>query len=94
MCRLCELPDGGYNARSIAEQFKRQELSNIAWSCAVMKHYPPGLMNLLYAGLVGNGDERNAEYLSQVFGDGGLQKQAIMSLLYVQMAVDMEWPRQ
>jgi hypothetical protein len=93
MCRLCELPGGGYSARSIAQQqCKRQELSNMAWSCAVLNHYPPGLMDLLYAGLVGNGDERNAEYLSQVFGDGGLQKQAIMSLLYVQMAVDMEWP--
>lgn len=92
ICRLCQLPEGGYNARSIAQNCKRQELMNIAWSCAVMKHYPPELMNLLYTGLVGNGDERNAEYLSKVFGDGGLQRQAIMSLLYVQTAVDMEWP--
>lgn len=92
MFHLCQLPDGTVTARSIAENYKRQELANIAWSCAIMGRYPPDLMNLLYAGLVGNGDERNAEYLSQVFGDGGLQRQAIMSLLYVQMAVDMEWP--
>lgn len=92
ICRRCQLPDGTYNARSIAENFIRQELANVAWSCAVMQHYPPDLMHLLYAGLVGHGDERNAKYLSQVYGDGGLQPQAIMSLLYVQMAIDMEWP--
>jgi len=92
ICRLCRLPDGTYSARSIAENCKRQELANLAWSCAIMKHYPPDLMKLLYAGLVGNGNERNAKYLSEVFGDGGLQRQAIMSLLYVQMAIDMEWP--
>lgn len=92
LCRLCQLPDGSYNARSIAQHCRRQELMNIAWSCAVMKHYPPDLMELLYAGLVGSGEERNAEYLSHVFGDGGLQRQAIMSLLYVQLAIDMEWP--
>jgi hypothetical protein len=92
MCQLCQLPDGTYSARSIAKHYMRQELANIAWSCAVMEHYPPALMNLLYAGLVGNGEEQNAEYLAHVFGDGGLQRQAIMSLLYVQMAVDKEWP--
>lgn len=57
-----------------------------------MGHYPPRLMRLLYTGLVGNGDEQNAEYMAKVFGDGGLQLQAIQILLYVQMAVDLEWP--
>lgn len=92
MCQLCERPDGTYNARSIAAKSIRQECANIAWSCAVVGHYPPELMDLLYTGLVGKGDERNAEYMSHVFGDGGLQPQAVMSLLYVQVAIDMEWP--
>lgn len=55
-----------------------------------MGHYPPDLMHLLYTGLVGDGEEPDT--LRQIFGDGGLQRQAIMSLLYVQMAVDLESP--
>lgn len=92
MCQACRQPDGTYTAHSISKYCIRQELAMIAWSCAVMAHYPPDLMELLYTGLVGKGDERKADYLSNVFGDGGLQQQAIMSLLYVQMAIDMEWP--
>ena len=92
MRELCEQDNGTLSARSIAKHFKRQELANIAWSCAVMGRYPPDLMHILYMGLVGNGGERDTEYLSQLFGDGGLQRQAIMSLLYVQIAVEMEFP--
>jgi hypothetical protein len=90
MCQLCQTGDGGFTARSIATHFKRIELANISWSCAVMRHYPPELMHLLYTGLVGDGED--SDTLAKIFGDGGLQRQAIMSLLYVQMAVDMESP--
>jgi hypothetical protein len=90
MCQLCQQEDGRFTASSIANHFKRIELANIAWSCAVMGHYPPELMRLLYTGLVGDGE--NPEMLAKIFGDGGLQRQAIMSLLYVQMAVDLESP--
>ena len=72
---------------SIAELFNRQELANMAWSCAVLEHYPAKLMPLLYKGLVGDNQDNNSERLKLVFRDNGLQKQAVMSLLYVQIAI-------
>lgn len=77
---------------SIAELFNRQELANMAWSCAVLEHYPAKLMPLLYKGLVGDNRDNNSERLKLVFRDNGLQKQAVMSLLYVQMAIEFEAP--
>jgi hypothetical protein len=56
----------------------------------VLREYPPKLMPLLYKALIGNGDQPLE--LNKVYGDDGLQKQAIMTLFYVQMALDIEAP--
>lgn len=77
-------------AAGIAQAFIRQELANIAWSLAVFSVYPKKTMHLLYAGLVGIGSERNPAFLCKCFGDKGLQHEAIMSLIYVQLAMEME----
>lgn len=78
----------GMPVQAIAQIFKRQELANVAWSCAVFGKYPTALMQLLYAGLIGLDKECDAEKLSNVYGDKGLQSQALMSLIYVQASMD------
>lgn len=76
-------------AAAIAGVFKRQELANMAWACAVFAHYPTDLMQILYRGLVGSGKECDPYYMSKVHGDQGLQSQAIMTLIYVQVALGL-----
>jgi hypothetical protein len=79
----------GIDEYSIARMFgQRQELANLAWSCAVIGRYPEELMNILYTGLVGAGND--PERMEKVFGDEGLQKSSIMTLYYVQVAADVE----
>lgn len=88
----CQNRKGGVvNERSIATMYNRQELANIAWSCAVLERYPPELISLCYMGLLGK-KNRKPNYIRTVMGDLGLQRQAIRSLLYVQLALDMEAP--
>lgn len=89
LVKLCS-DQGVVSAKSIAKYFKRQEAANIAWSCSVMGYHPPELMQLLYTGLVGHGDGQDPDHLRQVYKDEGLQRQATMSLLYVQLAMDLE----
>lgn len=86
--RLCSDGNGKVTTEHIAKFLKRQELANIAWSCAVFGMYPPELMRLLYLGLVG--DNHDPAYMTQVFGDSGLQPQEIMTLIYVQCAMDRQ----
>ena len=78
---------------TIAKAFKRQELSSLAWSCAVFGVYPADLMNYLYVGLVGSGGDGNQyspSQLNECFCDGGLQEEAIMCLIYLQLAMEQE----
>jgi len=46
-------------------------------------------MRFLYKGVVGLDDEQTPSVLADAHGDSGLQPQAIMSLLYVQAAMDL-----
>lgn len=86
----CRSRDGTFDERSIAATFNRQELANLAWSYAVLEQYPPDLMSVLYTGLLGkNGD---ADYMRTVMRDLGLQRQAITTLMYVQLVVGIEAP--
>lgn len=82
---------GNYDERSISRSFKRQEVANIAWSCTVLEQYPKELMPLLYTALFG-GVDANSESLKSIYGDDGIQRQAVMTMFYVQMALDMEAP--
>ena len=81
----------GIDEYSIARMFgQRQELANLAWSCAVIGRYPKDLMDIAYKGLLGTSN--NPEQMKKVFNDDGLQKSSIMTLYYVQVAADVEAP--
>ena len=79
----------GIDEYSIARLFNhRQELANLAWSCAVIGRYPKALMEILYTGLLGTTND--PQEMNKVFKDDGLQKSTIMTLYYVQVAADVE----
>jgi hypothetical protein len=85
---VCSGKKGVADEYSISKIFKRQELANVAWSCAVVGRYPEELMKILYAGIVGTANDPNR--MKQIFNDDGLQQSSIMTLYYVQLAADIE----
>lgn len=85
--RITRDENGKVTIKGIASVFKRRELANIAWACAVFGEYPSDLMTYLYGGLLGN--QKNPQSLTKIYGDDGLQSQAIMTLLYVQTAIEL-----
>jgi hypothetical protein len=89
---MCSNKDGSYDVSTIAKYIKRQETANIAWSCAVLKQYPEPLMPLLYTALFGDGEPQSIDSLKSIYSDDGLQRQAIMTMFYVQLSLDMEAP--
>lgn len=74
----------------ISRTCKRLELMCVAWTCAVLGQYENDLMKFLYAGLVGIGSQPDIDFLNECYGDSGLQGEAIMSLIYVQLAMELE----
>ena len=74
----------GESLKETALLFKRQELANIAWSCSVCGEYPPRLMKIVYKGLMGD----DPKALATLYRDGGIQPQAVMTMIYVQTAMD------
>jgi hypothetical protein len=85
---VCSDSSGQVTLQSIARFFKRQELANLAWSCAVYKAFPAVLMHTVYTGLLG--DRENPDEASLLYNDGGLQGQAVTTLIYLQTALDQE----
>lgn len=75
---------------NIANVMKRQELANIAWACAVFGDYPSKLIEILYMGLLGIGDNSDPDYVQLCYNDGGIQSSAVMSVVYLQTAMDSE----
>ena len=90
----CQGRNKEITAASVANAFKRQELANMAWACAVFGEYPPELMDVLYTGLVGSTPDEDPLYMAQIYGDEGLQSQAVMTLIYVQAALDLSDSKQ
>jgi hypothetical protein len=78
---------------SIAKVLKRQELANIGWSCAVFDKFPKQLMTIVYTGLFGRGSHEDFGAMCSLHGDPGLQRQAIISSIYVQAAMDLRQER-
>lgn len=81
--QMCSIGNGSYTEESIARCIKRQEVANLAWSCAVSEEYPKELMPLLYTALFGKGCQGDPDFLKKLYGDNGIQKQAIMTMFYV-----------
>lgn len=89
---MCSSNTGVYTEESIARCMKRQEVANLAWSCAVLEEYPKHLMPLLYTALFGRDSQGDPDHLKKIYDDEGIQKQAVMTMSYVQMALLMEAP--
>lgn len=87
---------GGNSAtiKSVSEQFRRQELANIAWVCAVFDRYPKKLMKILYLGLLGVGEKSDPKHLQEIFNDGSMDTSIAVCLLYVQANMVMANPDQ
>eukprot|EP00980_Cylindrotheca_fusiformis_P003988 scaffold874_cov126-Cylindrotheca_fusiformis.AAC.21 len=83
---------GGVSVASIARYHNRQELANIAWSCAVFGAYPRRLIAALYLGLLGTGENTDPNYVQEVYKDAGIQSSAVMSIVYLQTVLDLEVP--
>lgn len=75
---------------SIAKYHRRQELANIAWVCTVFGQYPRKLVEALYMGLIGLGENTDPEYVKSIYKDDGIQSSGVMSLLYLQTLMDLE----
>jgi len=87
----CRGSNGMVNEQSIVKLFgQRQELANVAWSCAVIGRYPKELMDIVYMGLLGTAND--PKHMKQLFNDNGLEKSTIMTLYYVQVAAQVEAP--
>lgn len=84
------LDEAPLSIASIASRWKRQEMANLAWSCAVFGEYPPELVKMLYMGLSGVGDNPDPRTVAQYFGDGGITQSLVMSMAYLQIAMDLE----
>ena len=80
---MCSNSKGVYDDKSIARCIKRQEVANLAWSCAVLKEYPKPLMPLLYTALFGKDSNGDPSHLNKIYRDDGIQTQAIMTMFYV-----------
>ena len=76
--------------KAIARFFKRQEVANIAWSCAVLEEYPKELLPLLYTSLFGSATS-TSEDLKRIYGDGGIQKATVMTMFYVSTDKYRKW---
>ncbi len=72
-----------YDESSISKFFKRQEVANMAWSCAVLEEYPKELMPLIYTALFGKNQSGNPDELKRLYDDDGIQKQTVMTMFYV-----------
>jgi hypothetical protein len=87
----CRGSNGRIEEQSIVKLFgQRQELANVAWSCAVIGRYPKELMDIVYMGLLGTAND--PKHMKQLFNDNGLEKSTIMTLYYVQVAAQVEAP--
>lgn len=87
---MCKDDQGQLTVASIARVLKRQEMANIAWACAVFGDYPPDLVKVLYKGIVGVGENPDPNYLCNVYGDEVIQGGAVMSIIYLQIARNLE----
>jgi hypothetical protein len=87
--QACRSDKGRVTPSSIAKVFKRQELANIGWSCAVFDAFPSKLMKLVFTGLFGRDDQDDFDAMCSLHGDPGLQRQAIVSSIYVMAAMDL-----
>jgi len=84
--------------KTIAKTWKRQELANMAWVCAVFGEYPRDLIQMIYMGLLGVGDNPDPDVVTAIHNaaalgpDEGISATLIMSLTYLQMMMDLDQP--
>lgn len=82
--------------KTIAESWKRQELANLSWVCAVFGEYPREMIRMIYMGLLGVGDDPNPDVVTRIHAsaglgpDDGIGSSAVMSITYLQMMMDLD----
>ncbi|CAJ1961283.1 unnamed protein product [Cylindrotheca closterium] len=87
-----ELKGKELSVKTMSQLFKRQELANIAWVCAVSDKYPQKLIELLYLGLLGAGENSDPTYVKSIYKDGDMDPSVVMSLLYLQTNMALQNP--
>ena len=88
--RLCSGKNESPDESSIAETFNRQELANVLWSCTVLGRYHEDLINTIYRGLFGVSND--PQIMKEVYDDDGLETSSLMTMYYVQYAIEVEAP--
>ena len=81
---------GDFSLKTIARNLKRQEMANLAWICAVFGEYPPDLIRIVYQGLIGYEENPDPVFVANTYDDEGIDKSAVMSLLYLQIVMDLD----
>lgn len=85
-----------WTTRSISKVWKRQELANLAWVCAVFGEYPTDLIRMIYMGLLGVGDNPTPDSVTECHAtsglgpDEGMSVTIVMSVVYLQMMMDLD----
>ena len=85
-----------WTTRSISKIWKRQELANLAWVCAVFGEYPMDLIKMIYMGLLGVGDDPSPDAVTECHAtaglgpDDGISATIVMSVTYLQMMMDLD----
>ncbi len=85
-----------WTTRSISKVWKRQELANLAWVCAVFGEYPTDLIQMIYTGLVGVGDDPTPDSVTECHAtsglgpDDGMSSTIVMSITYLQIMMDLD----
>jgi hypothetical protein len=82
--------DGKVTVPMVARIFTQQEVANLAWAVSVFGVYPQHLIEVIYVGLTGIGDRPDPLYVQQAFGNTGLGRIHIVSLLYLQTMMDLD----
>jgi len=88
--RLCSGKNESPDETSIAKTFNRQELANVLWSCTVLGRYHENLINTIYRGLFG--ESNDPQIMKEVYDDDGLETSSLMTMYYVQYAIEVEAP--
>jgi hypothetical protein len=81
---------GVITPETVSRWMNRQELAILTYIVSVFGEYPPKLVEIIYTGLVGSGDKRDASFMDRLHNDGGCMGNVVIALLYLQTIKDLE----
>jgi hypothetical protein len=86
---IVDIFQNDFDVGKISRVFTRQELANLAFGLCVIGIFPPTLVEIIYVGLLGTGNQRDPSYLQSIYGDTGIEQVHVNSLLYLQIMLDL-----